>query len=85
MDGVGGNFVLPGDIEDASETAHVGSVKLSFLSSAKGPGLTTVYRYIHGTSSVDLDLGMFRQPVVDVSRENLRSLIPDTQSWMTYS
>ena len=58
------NFVLPGDVEHAAETAHVESVKLPLLSYEKSPGLSAVQQYAQNTGSVDPDLVIFRQLLV---------------------
>ena len=53
--------LAPGDVKYASETAHVESVKLPLLSCVKNPGLAAVQQCAQNASSVDLDLGIFRQ------------------------
>ena len=58
------NSVLPGDAKYASETAHVESVKLPLPSCVKNPGLAAVQQCAQNASSVDLDLGIFRQLLV---------------------
>ena len=58
------NSVLPGDAKYASETAHVESVKLPLPLCVKNPGLAAVQQCAQNASSVDLDLGIFRQLLV---------------------
>ena len=50
---------LPGDVQYATETAHVERIKLLFLSGSQGPGLTAIQENAEGTGSVDLDFGVF--------------------------
>ena len=58
------NSFLPGNAKYASETAHVQSVKLPLPSCVKNPGLAAVQQCAQNASSVDLDLGIFRQLLV---------------------
>lgn len=59
-----GTFFLWGDVEDASETAQVESVKLPLLSWVRSPGIAAVQQCDQNTFSVDQDLGIFRQLLV---------------------
>ena len=58
------NSVLPGDAKYAPETARVESVKLPLPSCVKNSGLAAVQQCAQNASSVDLDLGIFRQLLV---------------------
>ena len=58
------NIALPGDVEYALDTSHVESVKLLFLSWVKSPRLVAAQHRAQNASSVDLDLGTFRQLLV---------------------
>ena len=64
QDSVVGDFVLPGDVEDASETAHMKSIQFSLLQVVKSPELAAVKKCAQNAGSVDLDLCMLRQFVV---------------------
>ena len=47
--------VLPGDVQDAADAAHVEYIELLFLSSPQGPGLAAVQESAEDVGSEDLD------------------------------
>ena len=55
------HFVLPGDVQYATETANVKRIGLLFLSGSQGPDLIAVQEGAEGTGSVDLDFGVLSQ------------------------
>ena len=64
QDAVGCDFVLPDDVQYATETAHLERIKLLFLLGSEGPGLAAVQESAEGTGSVVLDFGVLSQLVV---------------------
>ena len=64
QDAVVCDFVLPGDVQNATETAHVERIELLFLSGSQGPGLAAIQEGTEGTGSVDLDFGVLSQLAV---------------------
>ena len=61
QDSVVWDLVLPGDVQNASEVAHVKSIELSLLSGTQCPGLTAIQEGAHDAGSVDLDLCVLSQ------------------------
>ena len=55
------DFVLPGDVQDASDAVHVEGIEFSFLSSANGPEIAATQECAQDAGTEDLDLGMFGQ------------------------
>ena len=64
QDAVACDFVLPDDVQYATETAHLERIKLLFLSGSEGPRLAAVQESAKGTGSVVLDFGVLSQLVV---------------------
>ena len=58
------DFVLPGDVRNASVIAHVKSIELSFLSGTQCPGLAAIQEGTHNAGSVGLDLCVLSQIAV---------------------
>ena len=55
QDSVVWDLVLPGDVQNASEFAHVNSIELLLLSGTQCPVLTAMQERAHDVGSVDLD------------------------------
>ena len=64
QDAVVCDFVLPGDVQNVTETAHVERIELLFLSGSQGPGHTAVQEGAEGAGSVDLDFHLLSQLAV---------------------
>ena len=64
QDGVVGDFVLPGNVQDTSEIAHAESIQFSLLPGVKSPRLAAVKKCAQDTGSVGLDLCMLCQFIV---------------------
>ena len=58
------DLVLPGDVLNALEAAHVKSIELSLLSGTQCPGLAAIQEGTHDAGSVDLDLCVHGQLAV---------------------
>ena len=56
QDSVVWDLVLPGDVQNASEAAHVKGIELSLLYGTQCPGLAAMQVGAHDAGSVDLDL-----------------------------
>ena len=59
-----GDHVVPLDVQDVSEAAHMEAVEFAFLMGMKSPGLTAADQSAQYTSSVDLSVGVLSQLVV---------------------
>ena len=58
------DLVLPSDVQNALEAAHVKGIELSLLSGKQCPGLTALQEGAHDAGSVDLDLCVLDQLAV---------------------
>ena len=52
------DFILPLDVQDASQAAHVEGIELVFLPCSDGPRLTAIRESAHYAGAVDLYFGM---------------------------